>query len=430
MWGDLLVSAAMTLPLERHWKNVTWALCVEAFWGVSLALISVVAIVPVFLSHLGASNTVLGALPAVWTLMAYLPGAFGSHFTSHLPLRKQAVFVFHAASGIPWVLAAIWFGIGGRHSPGLDITVFLVLWGTAWGFMGLFIPVWINFIGKVTRPELRATSFGTIFFFQTLMGVIGGWVANRILSSALPFPQNYAVGFLVAGICMTVGSFFFLPVVEDPGATAPQGQAVATVIRHMREVLSDRGGVRVYLAIVVLTVGGWLLISYYPVFAERRFGLRARDSAIFTAVCMAGQMIGSILTGVVGDRFGYAKVAIVSVVSLTIGLGVAIWGSHPALYYVTAFATGLYIVTDRLAQFNLSMAFCPHEDNTAWLGAITAITAPVVALVAGSGGGFIDRFGFPRVACAGLVLAAVALYLALFHLKEPAYSLAGRRKAT
>lgn len=420
----------MTLPLERHWKNVGWSLCVEAFWGVSLSLISVVAIVPVFLSHLGASNTVLGALPAIWTLMVCLPGAFGSHFTSHLPLRKQAVFVFHALSGIPWVLMAGWFALSGHRSSALDIGVFLLLWGGSWGLMGLFQPVWINFIGKVTRPELRATSFGVIFFFQTLMGVIGGWIANRILASALPFPQNYALGFLVAGVCMSAGAFFFIPVVEDPGATAPQGQAVKMVIAHMREVLTDRGGVRVYLAIAVLTVGGWLLISYYPVYAEHRFGLRPRDSAVFTAVCMAGQMLGSLVTGIVGDRFGYAKVALVSVVALTLGLIVAIWGTHPALYYVTAFLTGLYLVTDRLAQFNLAMAFCPHEDNTAWLGAIPAITAPVIALVAGSAGTFIDLFGFTNIAKVGLLLVAGAAYLAFFRLKEPAYSLAGRRNAT
>jgi predicted MFS family arabinose efflux permease len=198
----------------------------------------------------------------------------------------------------------------------------------------------------------------------------------------------------------------------------------------MREVLADRGGVRVYLGMMVLTVGGWILISYYPVFAESRVGLRPRDSAVFTAVCMGGQMLGSLVTGVVGDRFGYAKVALVSVVALTLGLVVAIWGSHPAFYYVTAFLTGLYLVTDRLALFNLSMAFCPHEDNTAWLGAIPAITAPVIALVAGSAGRFIDGFGFPNVAKVGLLLAAGAAYLAFFRLKEPAYSLAGRRNAT
>jgi len=205
---------------------------------------------------------------------------------------------------------------------------------------------------------------------------------------------------------------------------------VRTVIHHIREVLADRGGVRVYLALMVLTVGGWILVSYYAVYAEKRFGLRAQDSAIFTAVCMGGQMLGSLVTGVVGDRFGYAKVAAVSALSLTAGLVIAVWGTHPALYYVTAFLTGIYLVTDRLAQFNLSMAFCPHEDNTAWLGAIPAISAPVVAIVAGSAGGFIDRFGFHPVALTGLALAVAALYLALFVLKEPAYSLAGRRNAT
>jgi MFS family permease len=186
--------------------------------------------------------------------------------------------------------------------------------------------------------------------------------------------------------------------------------------------------VRTYLAIMILTVGGWLLISYYPVFAEKKFGLGMRDSAIFAAVYMAGQMIGSVASGVVGDRFGYAKVSVLSVVSLTAGFVLAIWGESRVFYYATAFAAGLYTVADRLAQFNLSMAFSPHEDNTAYLGAIPALTAPILAVVAGSAGTFIDRFGFLNVAYVGLALAVGALYLVLFRLPEPRYSLAGGRK--
>ena len=420
----------MALSLERHWKNVAWLLSVEALWGVALALISVAAIVPVFLTHLGASNSVLGAIPLIWTLATNLPGLLASHFTGHMPLRKPAVFWFHALAGIPWLLAAIWFGFGGRHGGALDIAVFLTLWGGAWAFMGLTIPVWINFIGKVTRPELRARSFGTILFFQTLLGIAGGWVANRVLSSSLSFPQNYAVGFLVAAVCMSAGAFFFFPVTEDPGATQKRGEALETVIRHVREVLADRGGVRTYLAIMILTVGGWLLISYYPVFAEKRFALSMRDSAVFTAVFMAGQMVGSVAGGFVGDRFGYAKVAVLSVVALTLGFLIAIWGGTRTSYYATAFAAGLYVITDRLALFNLSMAFSPHEDNTAYLGAIPALTAPILAVVAGSAGPFIDRFGFLNVAYVGLALTAAALYLGVFRLREPKFSLAGRRKPT
>lgn len=420
----------MTLPIAVHWRNVGFLLSVELFWGVSLALISMVAILPVFLTHLGASNAMLGALPVIWILAASFPGIFSSHFTSNLAHRKGMVIVLHVLAAIPWIFIAAWFGLMPRPSSEADILVFLAAWGIAWVWMGFTIPVWINFVGKVIRPDLRARSFGTIFFFQTLMGAVGGWAASRVLASGLPFPANYAVGFLIAAVCMAVGALFFLPVREDPGAVTEPGQALPTVLRHAREIWADRGGIRVYLWILFLTTGCYLLITYYPVYAEKRFHLTARDSAIYTAICMAGQMLGSILTGLIGDRFGYARVSVIATAALVVGLGLSIWGAHPAVYYVTAFVLGIFLVADRLALYNLSMAFSPHEDNTAYLGIVPAMVAPASALVAGSSGALIDLFSFVPVAAVGLIGAVAALALALFRLAEPRYSLAGRRKPT
>jgi len=138
-------------------------------------------------------------------------------------------------------------------------------------------------------------------------------------------------------------------------------------------------------------------------------------------------MLGSILTGVIGDRFGYSRVAVIAMFALVVGLAFAVWGTHPSTYFVTAFSLGIFIVADRLALYNLSMAFCPHDDNTAYLGIIPALVAPVAALIAGSSGSLIDAFGFMPVAWAGFGCAVIALYLVLFRLPEPRYSLAGRR---
>jgi MFS family permease len=417
----------VTLPLPVHWRNVGYLLSVEMFWGVSLALISMVAILPVFLTHLGANNAMIGALPVIWILATALPGVFAAHFTAKLAHRKGMVIVLHVLACVFYFAIAAWFGLARRPAPAIDIAIFVTLWGLSWVWMGFTIPVWINFIGKVTRPELRARSFGTIFFFQTLMGAIGGWVGSKILGSGLPFPANYALGFVIAAVCMVIGSFFFLPVREEAGAVTEPGQPIETVLRHAREIWADRGGIRVYLWIMILTAGCFLLITYYPVFAEKRFHLTPRDSAIYTGICMAGQMLGSILTGVIGDRFGYARVAVIATAALAVGLVLAIWGTHPSLYFVTAFVLGVFLVADRLALFNLSMAFSPHEDNTAYLGLVPAMVAPVAALVAGSSGALIDRFTFVPVAVVGLAAAVIALGLALFRLPEPRYSLAGRR---
>lgn len=420
----------MTLPLATHWKNVALLLSVECFWGISLALISMVAILPVFLTHLGASNAALGVLPIIWILASSLPGIFASSYTSNLTHRKRAVIILHVFAAIPWIFAAAWFGLAPRPAAATDIAVFLATWGLAWVWMGFTIPVWINFVGKVTRPELRARSFGTIFFFQTLMGAIGGWAASRVLGSGLPFPANYAIGFLISGICMAAGAIFFLPIREEASAVTEPGQPWPTVVRYAREIWADKKGIRIYLWILFLTTGCYLLITYYPVFAERRFHLTARDSALYTAICMAGQMVGSALTGVIGDRFGYARVSLIACVALVLGLVLAIWSSHPSLYFVIAFLLGIFLVADRLALYNLSMAFSPHEDNTAYLGIVPAMVAPLSAVIAGSSGALIDRFQFVPVAAVGLAAAVMALVLALFRLPEPRYSLAGRRNAS
>jgi MFS family permease len=145
-------------------------------------------------------------------------------------------------------------------------------------------------------------------------------------------------------------------------------------------------------------------------------------------MAMAGQMLGSVMAGVIGDRFGYAKVTVTATIALTVGLAAAIFGQGLVWYYVAAFALGVFLVSDRLALYNLAMAFSPHDDNTAYLGVLPALAAPLLAVVVALCGPSIDLWGFMPVAAAALAAAALSAYLAVFRLPEPRYSLAGRRR--
>ncbi|HEU4725430.1 MAG TPA: MFS transporter [Candidatus Eisenbacteria bacterium] len=418
----------MTLPLDRHWKNLTWIFSVEIFWGVGLALISNIAILPVFLTHLGASNTTVGALPVLFLLATGLPGIFAAHFTGRLAYRKRFVIVGHALTAVPWLLTAAWFIYGPRISSTVDIAVLIGGWGLSWAWMGVLLPVWLNFIGKVTRPELRARSFGIIFFFQTLMSAVGGWIASKIIGGGAPFPANYGIGFAITGAAMAIGGLFFAPVVEEAGELAAEEAPMRGIVRHAREILTDRGGIRTYLSIYMLAAGWPLLTAFYPIWAEKRFSLEPKDSAIYTAVCMAGNMAGSLFAGAIGDRFGYAKVAVIASVAFCVGLGTAILGDSRPWYYATAFVLGVYIVSDRLALINLSMAFSPHDDNTSYLALVPALATPLMVLGAALCGPLIDAYGFVVVAVGAAALGLVGVYLAVFRLPEPRYSLVGKRR--
>jgi len=87
-------------------------------------------------------------------------------------------------------------------------------------------------------------------------------------------------------------------------------------------------------------------------------------------------MIGSLLSGAVGDRFGLREGRGHRDRGLFGGLATAILGDSRPWYYVTAFALGVYIVSDRLAMYNLAMAFSPHEDNTSYLALVPPSPRP------------------------------------------------------
>ena len=170
----------MTLPLDRHWKNVSWLLPVEVFYGVALALISMVAVLPVFLSRLGATNAVIGALPVIWLLATSFPGAFAAHFTGGLAHRKRAVIILHLLAGIPWLILAAWFGVVGRPSATADIVALLAGWGASWIIMGFTIPVWIRRLVTML-PAVLVALIG-LDPTRTLV------ISQVVLSFALPLP--------------------------------------------------------------------------------------------------------------------------------------------------------------------------------------------------------------------------------------------------
>ena len=74
--------------IETHYRwNYRMIAAVEGIWGFGMALVSHVAILPVFLNILGASPFVIGLLPATFRLFLTVPQLLVARFTRALPLK-------------------------------------------------------------------------------------------------------------------------------------------------------------------------------------------------------------------------------------------------------------------------------------------------------------------------------------------------------
>jgi len=113
-------------------------------------------------------NTVIGALPVIWLLATSFP-ALRVPFTAVSRMREAGRHHPPSIVGGPWLIPRGVVRPDGAPSGAVDIVVSIA--------GGALVVIWAftigldNFIGKVTRPEAsRPRTFGTIFFFQTLMG--------------------------------------------------------------------------------------------------------------------------------------------------------------------------------------------------------------------------------------------------------------------
>src|SRR5262245_52286971 len=79
-----------------------WVLFVFA-----LSLVSSSTVMPAFAQRLGASNLVIGAIPAAFTLGFFLPGIFSAGYIEQLPRKLTFLLRFTLFERVPLLVVAV-----------------------------------------------------------------------------------------------------------------------------------------------------------------------------------------------------------------------------------------------------------------------------------------------------------------------------------
>ena len=387
--------AVLRLPTYRRFLAA--AICQSvAMWTFQTVLIWVI------LEQTGAGSSVsllLISLTVAWLLWSLPAGVLADRYD----LRRM-MLVGQLFGAVAMAATALATATGNMSLLAGMVAMF------AMGFFDSFtnVPAMV-FVGRLVDPKLMAGAIG-LSALQYGVGRIAGGLLTGVAIAAIGAGPTIAVaGGLLAVAAILVATLPSLPRLETSPGRAGLGD-LTTAIRWFR-------GSAPSLAMMTLGIAAAIFVySYFtllPIVARDVLGAGAQGLGFLTSAGGAGILIASLLTDIVGRRFGRGRAVVVSLVLATLafaGLGLSTW-LPLSLLFVTAMTVflGIYRVTSQMVLQHVAPARMRGRVLAVFELSFWGIY-PVGTIAAGT---LADGFGAPAVIVSFAVLTLVATGAAL-----------------
>ena len=391
---------------------------------VGLSFASQSTILPAFVAHLGASNPIIGAIPALMTLGWNLPSLFAAGYTESLAQKLPFVLRYTIWERLPFlVLAAVAFFVA-RPAPDLALAVTLAMLLTITSAGGLLMPAWMDIVGRAVPVGLR----GRFFAVSSLLGGAGGLLGSILTAwvlARLAAPVGYGVCFLLAALFMGL-SYVALAQVREPRGAAVEAAPLGAYLRRVGRVLRTDHNLAWYLLARGLGFVGMMASGFYTVYALRRFGAPDWAVGVFTTALVVGQMGGNLVLGSIADRFGHLVPLMIGMATLLLANAAAISAPTLQVFTLVFLLQGVQLAAANVSGLNVLLEFAPEPAaRPTYVGLGTTLMTPVAFGAPLLAGLMADLFGFgPVFMTAGAgALASATLLLARVH--EPRHRPSG-----
>ncbi|MHB8933670.1 MAG: MFS transporter, partial [Bellilinea sp.] len=169
--------------------NFTVNIIDGTFFGLGIGFASFTTIIPLFVSNLTDSATLIGLIPAVHNMGWQLPQLLTAKAVSRMQQFKPATILWTIQERLPFLgLAFVALFMNNlSKSAALAITFGLLIWQGLGA--GMTANPWQNMIGKIIPSQIRGTFFGLQSGAANLLGGLSAIAAGFILDE-LGFPTG------------------------------------------------------------------------------------------------------------------------------------------------------------------------------------------------------------------------------------------------
>jgi MFS family permease len=389
-----------------------------ALFAMAMSLVSMQTVLPVYVKRIGGSNVHVALIPVLWTFGFNFPQIFIANFVHQYRRRKELFLKTSLIQRLPWfALGAMAYFVIPHVDASLGLLVFFVLFGTAAVAGSMNLPVWFDLVSKLTPTTARGRLFATRNVVGGLLGIVGGWMVERILSHT-EYPMNFALLFLLAAMAMMV-SYYALTRLKEIEFT-PTTKPVRTIeyFRSLTGILRRDANFRNFLVSDALLIAATMAGAFYAVNAIEKFALTDAAVGVFTIIMMASTILGNLIFGVLADRYGHKRNLLLAAGFTTMASVVALSAPSAGLYSFAFVGSALAVSLGGVSRLSIVAELCSDADRPTYVALTNVVTSPFI-LFGLIGGWIANRFGFDAVFVMTALLAATSAIWMKTRVREP-----------
>lgn len=408
-------------PRDR--RNVACHTAGEALWGAQSNLVAPTTVLTVVLLSFGASNATIGMIDAITVGLHALPQIIGAYAFRHIRKRKQLLLMWHWLCILPFAFASgITILLADRMS---DLVVRVVLLSCYAGMVfagGTIAAVWMDWMGRVYRTNIRGTAVGIIMAASSIAGTVGAAAAGYAITR-WERPDVFGWLHIVAGSIGVIAITLFW-LIRDP---LPEQGDIPPPVLNLREMLQrfvvslKDVNFRAFLIGRFLAAYGFCVVPFFVVhFTSKAGGSMDSGRVVFySAVLPFATAFASLAFGRMGDRMGHRAGIMIGAATQVLTLMMILVGQGDVFCLIAFAGAGICMGAARVSHYNLLMETCPHDSHLSHITvgnlvmSFCSTPAPLLGgLIAGMWG---TRVLF--VVCIGFSLAALLWFI--FRMREP-----------
>jgi MFS family permease len=389
-----------------------------AFFGWGVGFSSYTTIIPLFVSTLTSSATLIGLIPAIHNMGWQLPQLLLAKRISRMERVKPFVVratIHERAHLLGLGVVSLLVPIVGVEVA-LILTFLLLIWqGLGAGFTA---NAWQIMISKVIPGNILATFFGAQSAGANLLASLGAYIAGLLLVALKP-PFDFASCFFITSGLYLFSWLFLNATREKPSLISSEAITPQPLWHDIKRILKQDKSFTNFLISRFFSQFGMMATAFYAVYAVKELNVSSLQVGVMTSVLLITQVVMNPLLGRLSDVWSRKWVLVLGSISAAASACIALVVKEADLFYLVFILTGIAATAFWTIGITISLEFGDESQRPTYVGMANTLISPATMLAPLLGGLLADSFGYSVTFITSAALALVSSLILVVLVKDP-----------